>query len=408
MLSKKKFGTKYALSATIITTLYLYSFAYAGHERGNGLDFNVLSEHTVWFSGTEAVPYCIEIENDLEISEGFVREQFINALRTWQNYASERVANPHIQINFNLVELLSGCDGSENLRIVFGSAPAELQLTFDPLRLEGMVAVAYPLPATFGHRNRTGVLWVNSQFEEMWQYPFRMHGLFLHELGHIYGNGHVAGTVMSELFLVQLFEENLDLDVAKTLNLNIDHQSELVICKSCSYQLEGTLDFRRGFTDQDIFDRNVNQRFERLFGHAPDGQVHAILQIDRNPFSTPSASLVVGDNTNAYDVELEMYWQAFTIATSPESSRFKYYTHTDDDEIVFSFEPYTAITTPGVARLPDGRQLQVQLEHNLGEAPLMLSFLEDVSIGTRVEKVRSILFGPDNKWEIDWANLHQD
>lgn len=401
MITKKCFAVGYML--TIGALMLNSAVTYAGHDRGNGLDFGSLTDNVAWFLGDRPVDYCFEFGSNSVIAEENVRAEFTSALEKWRSYSEGRNQGSIVKFNFNLRESVQGCDGTEHLKIAMGEIPQEIAHQIPPSRRQGVIAFALPTTQqTDRHMLRSGVLWVNPEHKMIWQWPHRLHGIFLHELGHIYGNPHVAGTVMSEFFLVQLFDKNISEAQARVLNTNIDHQSQLVSClPRCDLEFNGTLGFRNSVIDSGTFERDVRKRFVSLFGREPVGRVRANLRAKTaDAGRVPHAAFRVSDDTGVFDLPIEIFWAAPTIVANAESPRFKAFWTSDGGKTVdFSGQPHVVTLYQGIVRLPSGRELNIQLAINGGEAPLMLTYLDDTDLAGKSLKLRSVLFGPDNIWD---------
>jgi hypothetical protein len=388
---------------TIGALLLNSAVTYGGHDRGNGLDFGSLTDNVAWFLGDHPVDYCFEFDSNSVVSEEYVRAEFASALEKWRIYSQVRNQFIDVKFNFNLRESVQGCDGTEHLKIAMGEIPQEIAQQVPPSRRQGVIAFALPtLKQSDRHMLRSGVLWVNPEHKNVWQWPHRLHGIFLHELGHIYGNPHVAGTVMSEFFLVQLFDKNISEAQARVLNTNIDHQSQLVSCvPRCDLEFNGTLGFRNSVIDSVSFEKNVRKRFVSFFGREPVGRVWANLRVNTAEAGrVPYAAFRVSDDSGAFDLPIEIFWGAPTIVANAESLRFKAFgTSGGGKTMDLSGQPHLVSLYQGVVRLPSGRELNVQLAINGGEAPLMLTYLDDTELAGKSLKLRSVLFGPDNIWD---------
>ncbi len=210
---------------------------------------------------------------------------------------------------------------------------------------------------------------------------------------------------MSEYLLVALASEKIPDNVSEAIFNNIDHQSELVTCDgniACGGDFAGSLEYKQAGRDSAEFERFVAQRFEKLFGRQPVGTVRARVSVQIPSVTLRhkgNLSLIVEDDAETIVVPTEIYWAAGTHLANGESPRFKIL-YTDGDATSFFMQGWMASTFPGVAHLPSGKTLSIQLERNLGTAPIVLTFIDELEIEGKKMYMRSRLFAPKNIW--DW------
>ncbi len=211
-----------------------------GSDVGSGGDNQAPDHLAAWFIGKERViKACVETSTDFGVSSTVAHDTILTAFTQWKYYieghgvwATEPVAK---QLSTS-VDLKDGCDGSADISFFLGvenetvraakgqfnNPTAFIQRTsFDP---------AVALEKGFVWVSRHGG--VKSGFPD-WKQDGRLLTILEHELGHVYGNDHVPGTVMAEnisgLFATEWAGEAL---------AEIDHCRELAPCIDCDYGIQ--------------------------------------------------------------------------------------------------------------------------------------------------------------------------
>lgn len=188
--------------------------SHAGGWNGGG-DGRAWEADAAWYLTVEGVPapirYCIEISSRFQLSRAKSSAIVKRSFKRWFDYINERQVNADlIRERKNILTTSaiekSSCDGTEDLRMAFGttsnSIEQEKKRYFDPLAfaLSGRATRDHTDPRGnwYGNgfiwfaSNRTGANTSNEYFE------LETEVLVMHELGHIFGNGYVAGTVMDQ------------------------------------------------------------------------------------------------------------------------------------------------------------------------------------------------------------------
>ena len=215
-----------------------------------------------------------------------------NAFHQWANYIVDKRLTqllPSQQILTDL-SLHAGCNGSENLSIYFGKSNAttdSFRSQFaDPFGFAQRTRESndYPNGGSGGPDAGAGFIWIapTDGLDSDAHFPTwtpetksSLAGLILHEMGHVFGNGHVDGTVMSE-HIGQDLETDTTLGATPAFlghYAKIDAQIELFSCMDCATTFPGaeTADLvdHVGVTAPD-----PQIAFRRLFGRAPKLPVH--------------------------------------------------------------------------------------------------------------------------------------
>lgn len=159
---------------------------------------------SAWFLGNRIIVYCMEVDPKFGLAKEEILFQLANAFRVWHDY----IGIHRKQGRFGTLQLATQsaaqntCDGKEDIKFYFGGTNPEIEKS----------KALYDNPSAFAHRSSfnaetgwgSGYVWVapsksvdpNQQFPD-WNSPYALHGILLHEIGHVYGNQHIEGTIMS-------------------------------------------------------------------------------------------------------------------------------------------------------------------------------------------------------------------
>lgn len=242
---------------------------------GNGIDDIPFGEQSAWFTGQRPIHYCILNSEQSGLEPEEARTVAANTFATWKAYAEKKNLekieghqNPGgpftIYRAFNS-QLMGFCNGTEDLRIYFGGRSQEVNSALKQ----------YRRPMGFAHRSyldprgewSKGFIWVHPIDEKMapkGQDPALVaQGILLHELGHVFGNGHVPGTIMDPEHLLKNISLPENIDAARRKKLTeIDQVRELFACSTCPY-------------DYSVVEPAiVNQTYEKLLGRKAEFPVH--------------------------------------------------------------------------------------------------------------------------------------
>lgn len=219
-----------------------------GTDFGGGGDLATEPQARHWFSGAPSVPYCIEVSPDFGVAPDKVNSIVIESLARWETYLTQKRL-PTSVLSIKPVE--TNCDAAR-LVFLFGEWKSELD----------QPRTRYLHPLAFAHKKGdVGYLWFAAQgvSSPRWNENDSLRTMVLHELGHVYGNAHVPGTIM-------------DADIAKRLadlpteRINeIDYEEQLAICFNCDVHI------KRSFLPQAGDDPSLS--LQRLLGRAPRGEV---------------------------------------------------------------------------------------------------------------------------------------
>lgn len=191
--------------------LFLGTYAYGGGGAGDsGGGDNVKPESgSAWFLGNDVIQYCAEIDTKFGVPKEDVLPYLTNAFKVWHDY----IGIHHTRSTKNLStyedlrlatrsHLKENCDGKEDVKFYFGGTNQEIE----------KIKTLYDDPSGFAHRSSydqekgwgKGFVWIapSKSIEQgrgfpNWNSPYTLHGILLHEIGHLYGCQHIEGTIMS-------------------------------------------------------------------------------------------------------------------------------------------------------------------------------------------------------------------
>lgn len=280
-------------------------------EVNNGAEDIHYEDGAGWFynpSRTIQVCYTLSSEFREKIGVGRIEAAIRGGFDTWKGYIQKkqiRLSGTILDFSYSM---RSKCLGVEDLVFKFG--------TFD----EEVTAAQskFTRAVSFAIKNRTdlksnwaqGFIWVAPQgslgwdtnterpFPD-WSMSFNIEGILLHELGHIFGNSHVPGTIMDEniaRYIKWPWEPQRKVYLSR-----IDNKRELFLCEGCDFKQPGLLGEQTfNPTPSGIHDQRIIN-FRLLMGRSPVGLVKAEFSVqDKKSF------LTVQDDQGSHSFELTL------------------------------------------------------------------------------------------------------
>lgn len=294
-----------------LVTIISGAHAIAGTESSGGVENLSYDQGGAWFSdasGKPRVRTCLSVSAKFGMSQSELSPQVAAAFQNWAEYIEKTSrpapAPPALKTPqpVTRVEILPVCDGTEDLKILFGmtnsavnkaklkySAPfgfAE-KVSYDVAEAwgKGFIWIAPPRSVGDGHPN--------------WQKPGNLGAILLHELGHVMGVEHIPGTIMDPKIATWIKSDAPEVRVRLG---QIDQNRELIPCWSCTRTYVGR---KRGYLYFNFWG------FEPLVGRLPTGRPYAkLIQEEFSPGhgQHPRGKFVLSNQGKEYEFE----WKAVT------------------------------------------------------------------------------------------------
>lgn len=213
--------------------MLLAQLASAGSIVRNGAD--LYQDSQAWFLGHQPISACVEIDPQFPVPKADALLIFRDAIANWKRYLeSKRLEKewpkdvPFLNLNYRFS---ATCKGQEQLTIYLGQEPErvrEVKRRFASPR-------AFANLETYDSKSGMGIglIWIanyKSKDSSFLDLHGQLEAVFTHEIGHVLGCGHVAGTIMRE-DLMQFMANASPLDLAPQevarYSKVIEHRREL-------------------------------------------------------------------------------------------------------------------------------------------------------------------------------------
>lgn len=349
------------------------------------------SEGTAWFyDPSQEFSYCIETHPNLRIETPNAQLVIEQVIAQWRNYMDERAVHhdlePRLQISTNLkLKQSTPCAPDVNLVFLLGHP------TNHPAVAAILGAQAPTAALSFAHRadmdvyagTSRGFIWVapagskNPLFNTPnWSTENTLHGVLLHEMGHVFGTGHIQGTIMDA--------ENLDKDVfdasarddaygerARKRLRHIDQYRPLYDSDHYDFKVNGRL------TPSEYTDTEVSVRAFKLFtDRSPRGRTRAALVRRQAQYYF---YLIDEAGDHEFQVTLAERDSTLPIFVAERPAVFAVYRRRHDPGLVYARASSIALIQPGVIKTTSGEKLNVILNRGDGFrfAPWTMVYLKD-------------------------------
>lgn len=360
------------------------SIAAKGHERGNGAEFLRIENGSAWFvDDSRAIKSCYLLSPSFGIPMNQVEDAIHHGFKTWGSYIGSRVNAVKPGDVFNLsttYSLSNACVGDEDLVFYLGVSTPEIANELN--QADASVAVAVRTGYSVKQRWGKGFIWFAAQKSVSagdakdsptlipdWNLAHSLEAMVLHELGHVYGNGHANGTVMSES-IVRIIQKNGP-EPERRFLLDIDH--DLMLVDSRQKLFKGRLGLKTDATAHDgtvIKEDNLESNFELLVGRKPVGVVSVSFDFESLGRATNCAvfsfgHLIIEDQREK--VEKEICSLDGARLTNPLEPRFKRVVERSfgtELGIQEAYQSYGGWSAAGVIQTAAGESLNVMVDGN--------------------------------------------
>lgn len=362
-----------------------------GHEQGNATDNPPSGFGGAWMLGDEnIINYCYIIAPDFGADVDTIKNELQTAFGLWKTYItvkkvnealekayiSSQKYNPYPLPESELLErakkfrlstrsnILSSCDGTENVKFYFGTEDDDVTL----------IKQSYFNPTAFAHRVQfdeiTGVghgfIWLSQQgglgpnignYPD-WSQKNRLRGVLVHEIGHFYGVGHIEGTIMQENMFGLLLKPDrtsMHQDIIEYKMAHIDHEKELYYPQfeenEHTYQGQMSLSGKKN-------DLEANANFELMTGQKANGPVVAQFL---------KRKLTISDSLAKYDFEILFDEHAtFDFGKAIFNGNREWKDTGIDHQIGAGMNlPHASLSAVGEVQTKNGAKLPVVLEVNM-------------------------------------------
>lgn len=243
------------------------------------------------------------------------------AFEQWSTYMdTKQLVNHKVA---RRVEKVTKCDGKVDLRVHLGTTDEVVE----KLKKGYMNPIAFSEKTTYDEfKGRgKGVLWVTAPrkfgYTKLdWTDLTKFRAILLHEVGHVFGNSHISGTIMDDHLGYRVLGQGGPSGDALNLPVStIDGRSrEVARCPTCTYELES------GGHNQ------LQTRFTKLVGTPPKGRATATMRV-KEVRGKHVGVITLKDDAGSYpfpfEVEKQIAWRngdsyAFQIISPPDEPSY--------------------------------------------------------------------------------------
>lgn len=272
--------------AGLVLNLSGQVFSAAGGYSGGGGDYHQMGYGTAWYIGTKEIQYCIQKDSNFGFSTAELQKNFESAAQTWKKYILNRKIQTQLplenRLNLNFL-YVGDCKGSEDLRLYFGVETNEVIKSKKKFEKPYAFAIreSYDLAAGMGK----GFIWFaapGSVFPKAgdtgfpnWTKPYTLHGMMLHELGHVLGVGHIEGTIMRESMMSWMQMMDINEPWAQSRGhaalTNVDDMKILFFHTDSEFDIAGRFTYNKE-------SKQTKETFRTFMGRDPVGDVKVNFQ----------------------------------------------------------------------------------------------------------------------------------
>lgn len=171
-----------------------------------GADHVEPEQYAAWFAEDRAIHYCIERAASFPFQSVDLREQVDSAFTVWLTKLETSGRNRTAPQLATVLIWEPECGDSVDLTFYFGDHHMVHGYYTQSPRVQ---AVAVPVRRSRAHTWTAGYIYVKSNDLKS-NDPSGLYALILHEIGHVFGVGHVPGTIMDANILAALGIRRID------------------------------------------------------------------------------------------------------------------------------------------------------------------------------------------------------
>lgn len=356
----------------ILAVLFFSEHVFAGKETGNGTDIVAQETDSAWFVGKDKdVHYCIVRSPDFSVNLTTIEKEVSDALAKWALYYNVKYLDRTSPNLPDPLVLATGyyksekCDESTDLTFYFGTTNAEIEKA--RAKYQKPIGLAEPTSYDRAKGWGRGFIWIAHEksiepWLPNWQTKNALQGVLLHEIGHVYGVGHIAGTIMSDDY-TSLLIAHPDSSENRFL-AQINHWVEVL---PVTWSGKGIRYYSNLWPSEAAGGRPDPELFKLLVGRAPEGKITARLKTDE---TSGKGELRLTDNdgdTHTY-ISIDLFERESEMRRPFGPPVFKVVR----DEVKWKGNTYLgrvwansySISRFGTMRLPTGEEVTVVIEHN--------------------------------------------
>jgi len=357
-----------------LVSVILSNIAFAGVQSSGGGadDFRPAPAFFLAYGNRQTVRICVEPAPEFGVKASELKKMVSTAFEKWAAYiplkkldilASDYV----IQTQYSLMEK---CDGSENLKVYFGTEDETVKTFRNQFTRPFGFAQVVRKQADPNKLDSYGIIWIAptgfvdpKEIIPSWTEKNRdvLGALVLHEMGHVFGNQHVHGTVMTGNIAEYLEEDSAFNSTPKNLPRyqEIDSMIELITCIECKTDYPAAETYASVQSpDQPASD--WAKAFRLLSGRDPVGKMELIFR--KLGQYTGDGALILRDST-----EEQVYRVTVLNRIGGHKDSAPLFKHHGRRTFYSLMEIYAAEI---VAR--DGTKLSVSLNYNSDEHKVMI------------------------------------
>jgi hypothetical protein len=291
--------TKQMLSAAVSGVILMGAIAHAGNGAGSSGGGDNINDDSgaAWFLGSDRlIRACFELGSGFGVSGDSAKREIEGAFAAWRDYIDRKLPRGGLTHGNRFPSLATQvvvsnrCVGNEDLVFYFGITNEEIRLakakydnptafafrrSYDPKKRWGQGWVWFAPPASVFPKEGfpdwspqgSGIV-----TPETGPQPWVLRTMLMHEVGHVLGNSHVPGTIMSERISEYMRAAR------SPFMAQIDQERELAVCWECPYEWNGSLSIPAlavippGGNAGAIVQRIEHDNFELLVGHRPKAE----------------------------------------------------------------------------------------------------------------------------------------